>query len=131
MNLDRGLPNNRQSAFSRSSRRSTFLGRSSSQTGPIVPNPNNSPEFNQELKEEYENLKTMNRTFENVLDNLNKTKDQLGVFNHTIDVTNGLLDIWMDVLKNAEDTKSVLKNPNWQGTSAMVLFKLLISLSLY
>ncbi|KAI7874263.1 uncharacterized protein EV154DRAFT_527329 [Mucor mucedo] len=121
MNPERALPNHRQSTFSRSSRRSTFLGRGVNQNGPIVPNPNNSAEYNQELKEEYENLKMMNRTFENVLDNLSKTKDQLAVFNHTVDVTNGLLDIWMDVLKNAEEIKSVLKNPSWHGSTTSVL----------
>lgn len=115
-------PNSRQSTFTRPNRRSTFLSRSSTQNGPIVPNPNNTPEYNEELKSEFEKLKFMNQACENALENINKTKDQLAIFNDTIDRTNGLLDLWMDILKNAEDTKSVLKNPNWTGSLTMVLF---------
>lgn len=116
----------RQSALMKSSRRSTFLARPLDQNEPIVENPSNTPERNQELKEEYEKAKALNRTLGTVVNTLDKTKEQISSFNDTLDRTNGLLDIWMGILENTEKTKSLMENPNWHGTSALVHFLFLL-----
>ncbi|GAA5796863.1 hypothetical protein HPULCUR_002241 [Helicostylum pulchrum] len=116
MDIDQDLSANpRQSVLLKSSRRSTFLARPTDQSEPIYENPNNTPERNQELQQEYKNLQALNRTLGNISDNLEKTKYQLGHFNDTIDGTNGLLDIWLNILGKTEETKALIENPDWHG----------------
>lgn len=111
---------NRQSILLKTSRRSTFLARHLNQSEAVYENPNNTPERNQELQQEYSNLQALNRTLGNISDNLEKTKNQLSRFNHTINGTNGLLDMWLNILEKTEETKALIENPDWHGSSPLV-----------
>ncbi|KAI8081213.1 DASH complex subunit Duo1-domain-containing protein [Thamnidium elegans] len=112
--------NHRQSILLKTSRRSTFLARPLDQSEPVYENPNNTPERNHELQQEYNNLQALNRTLGNISDNLEKTKFQLSHFNDTINGTNGLLDMWLKILEKTEETKALIENPDWHGSSPSV-----------
>ncbi|GAA5806717.1 hypothetical protein MFLAVUS_000065 [Mucor flavus] len=118
MDTDQDLSaNHRQSILLKTSRRSTFLARPLDQSEPVYENPNNTPERNNELQQEYNNLQALNRTLGNISDNLEKTKHQLSHFNDTINGTNGLLDMWLKILGKTEETKALIENPDWHGSA--------------
>ncbi|KAI9344778.1 DASH complex subunit Duo1-domain-containing protein [Pilaira anomala] len=107
--------NHHQSSVFKPPRRSTFLARPLDQSEPVYENPNNTPERNLELLSQYENLQALNRTLGAISDNLETTKLELNRFNYTINRTNGLLDLWLQILENTEKTKSLIENPEWHG----------------
>lgn len=112
--------NPHQSPVLKPPRRSTFLARPLDQSEPVYENPNNTPERNLELLNQYENLQALNRTLGAISDNLETTKLELNSFNSTIDRTNGLLDLWLQILENTEKTKSLIENPEWHGAPTKV-----------
>lgn len=111
---------NRPSILLRPPRRSTFLVRPLDQNVPIQEDPNNTPERNKDLFQEYKNLQVINSTLGKLSNNLEATKNQFNIFNDTIDRTNGLLDKWLDILGKTEEIKSLVENPDWHGSSSMV-----------
>jgi hypothetical protein len=109
-------PNNRQSTLlNKSNRRSTLLVRPQNQSETPTGNPTNSTQTNDQLKREYEMLKKMNRGLETVLENFENASEKIQQFTETVNETDKLLDIWLAVLKRAEETKSVLEDKHWHA----------------
>lgn len=114
-------PIQRQSVLLKSNRRSTFLVRPFDQKEPPVDNPNNSFTRNRELRQEYENVLSINRALETVVDNLEKTNLQVQKFSETVDQTDGLLDIWLSILEKAEESKELIEDSQFQESTQVNL----------
>lgn len=115
-------PSNRQSILLKTnSRRSTLLVRSQDQNEPPTGNPINSAQINDQMKHEYETLKTLNQGLETVLDNFKNASEKIQQFTETVNETDKLLDIWLAVLQRAEETKSVLEDRHWDAVVSVVI----------
>ncbi|KAI9486523.1 MAG: DASH complex subunit Duo1-domain-containing protein [Benjaminiella poitrasii] len=99
--------------LTKSSRRSTILTRPQNQTEPPTENPNKSSEINDQLKKEYEAVKSINQVLESVLENFEETHDKFYQFSETVNQTDRLLDLWLSILKRTEDTKSIIEDITW------------------
>jgi transcriptional regulator of nitric oxide reductase len=110
-------PTNRQNILlKKNSRRSTLLVRPQNQTEPPTENPVNSVQTNDQLKQEYGKLQSLNRVLETVLENFEDASEKIQQFTDTVNKTDKLLDLWLAVLERAEETKSVLEDKHWHVT---------------
>ncbi|KAI8977616.1 hypothetical protein BDF20DRAFT_820450 [Mycotypha africana] len=100
------------SLLKKTKRRSTILSRSANQSEPIVENPNNSPQINEQLKNEYETVRAMNRVLEISLKHFEEASERIHQFSETINRTDHLLDLWLSVLEKTEEIRSYVENSN-------------------
>ncbi|KAI7901723.1 uncharacterized protein BX663DRAFT_513820 [Cokeromyces recurvatus] len=106
--------------LNKSNRRSTILTRPQNQTEPPTGNPNKSSQVNDQLKQEYETVQSINKVLETVLENFEETQDKLQRFSKTVDQTDNLLNLWLSILKRTEDTKSVIEDTAWLNTEKRI-----------
>ncbi|KAI8372184.1 hypothetical protein BD560DRAFT_434472 [Blakeslea trispora] len=103
-------PSHRQSTALRiAGRRSTFLVAPEDLSKPPIENPNNTSEYNEQLRQEYESLKALNSTLETVIEHTNGTSLTMKDFGESIKQASQLLDKWISVQKRAQDTYQVLE----------------------
>ncbi|CAG8596361.1 11040_t:CDS:2 [Ambispora gerdemannii] len=67
------------------------------------------------LTEEYSDLVEMNKTFGKVNENLQEARNKLRQFTKTIEQTDKLLDLWINILSQSTHTQQLLANPLWEG----------------
>ncbi|KAG0166612.1 hypothetical protein DFQ28_003025 [Apophysomyces sp. BC1034] len=105
--------NTSRSSLLLSNRRTTMLF--GDRTQPPAENPNNSPELNAQRKCELETVQNLNRAIETSIQHAEETTDKIKQLAQTVDQTDKLLDLWTKILSQAEHTKRLLEDPNWQG----------------
>ncbi|KAK4510263.1 uncharacterized protein ATC70_004693 [Mucor velutinosus] len=100
-----------------SSRRSTILAIPTNQEEPPTEDPNLTQEENQQLKAEYEAVKSMNRAMESILEDFGEASNKIHQFTDTVNSTNTLLDVWMNILEKTQDIMSVHEDKTWKPNS--------------
>ncbi|CAG8748115.1 26137_t:CDS:2 [Racocetra persica] len=73
------------------------------------------------LRKEYRTLLKLNEMFEKVNNNMDQANLNLQQFSNTVEQTDQLLDIWINILSQNIHTQQLLSDPSWQGSSARVL----------
>ncbi|KAG1444998.1 hypothetical protein G6F56_010072 [Rhizopus delemar] len=107
------VKSNRQSVLSRTSRRSTFY--KPDNQGDLIENPENTSEYNAQLKKQYKKLQEFNQEIEITLTNFQQTlNEQKKIIKHVND-TEGLIDIWSAILEKTEKYKDLLEDPEWEA----------------
>lgn len=94
-------------------RRSTLLFRPQNQTEPPSENPNNSGDVNKQLKHEYQSIQSLNKALGSVIQDFDQASEELQHFSETLNRTDQLLSLWLNILERAEDTKSVFEDEHW------------------
>ncbi|EPB86236.1 hypothetical protein HMPREF1544_06964 [Mucor circinelloides 1006PhL] len=111
-------PNNRHNRLlGISSRRSTILAIPMNQEEPPTEDPNLTQEENQQLRAEYKAVKSINRALESVLEDFQEASNKIHQFTETVNSTNTLLDVWMNILEKTQDIMSVLEDESWKQNS--------------
>ncbi|KAG9302525.1 hypothetical protein G9A89_007229 [Geosiphon pyriformis] len=72
-------------------------------------------EQNDALQQEYNDLIEINRIFSKVNENLDQTRNKLRRFTSTVEQTDKLLDLWINILSQSVHTQHVLSDPSWEG----------------
>ncbi|KAI8092296.1 uncharacterized protein B0P05DRAFT_583558 [Gilbertella persicaria] len=104
-------PSHRQNiSLRKSSRRSTFLVAPEDLSEPPTENPNNSDLYNEQLKQEYETLRSLNDTLQTVIQGVNDTYTKIQDFGESVKQASHLLDVWINIQKRAQDTHHVLED---------------------
>ncbi|PLW06117.1 hypothetical protein PCASD_23272, partial [Puccinia coronata f. sp. avenae] len=75
-------------------------------------------ERNQELENERDWLRDINRLLKKSADEMDTIKDNLANVQSATETSHELLDLYSKILTQTEHTKDLLSNPNWQGFSA-------------
>ncbi|RIB13074.1 DASH complex subunit Duo1-domain-containing protein [Gigaspora rosea] len=70
------------------------------------------------LRKEYRTLTKINEMFEKVNDNMDQAALNLQQFSNTVEQTDQLLDIWINILSQSIHTQQLFSDPSWQGSSA-------------
>ncbi|OBZ86099.1 hypothetical protein A0J61_05846 [Choanephora cucurbitarum] len=110
-------PSHRQSTALRiAGRRSTFLVAPEDLSKPPIENPNNSSAYNEQLRQEYETLKSLNSTLETVIESTKGTSLKMKDFGDSVKQASHLLDMWISVQKRAQDTYSVMEEMSREST---------------
>ncbi|KAG2205328.1 hypothetical protein INT46_008595 [Mucor plumbeus] len=110
-------PKHRHSILNKSSRRSTFLLQPQKPSEPPIDNPFNSHQVNQQLKSEYESIKSINQALEGVIEDFEEATDKIHLFSENVSQTYKLLNIWAQILEKTQDINSVLEDNNWKLNS--------------
>ncbi|KAF1803064.1 hypothetical protein V8B55DRAFT_1502128 [Mucor lusitanicus] len=112
------VPNNRHNRLlGISSRRSTILAIPTNQEEPPSEDPHLTPEENRKCKAEYEAVKAINRSIESVMENFDQSSDKIHQFTDSVNKTNALLDLWMEILEKTQDVMSVHQDKTWKPNS--------------
>ncbi|KAI8055077.1 DASH complex subunit Duo1-domain-containing protein [Syncephalis plumigaleata] len=69
------------------------------------------------LTKESESIRSMSASIEKITDNFKRTQQNMLQFTETTIRTDRLLDTWIHLLSQAEHTKALLQNEQWQGAS--------------
>lgn len=113
------VPRSTNIMLQKNKRRSTFHVRPADQDEQPVDNPNYTTQENDELKKEYEAVKTINRTLETVIERFDATRAQISEFGQSLDKTDALLDIWLEILQKADEAKEVIENSELHVSQAV------------
>ncbi|KAI8980389.1 hypothetical protein BDB01DRAFT_851684 [Pilobolus umbonatus] len=103
----------RKSLLRKSNRRSTFVFKPHDQDEPPSGNPSNTSEVNEELKKEYETLQLLNKALDSTITNFDETRNKILEFSKTVDDTEKLLDVWLNILEKTEKTKQLIEDPEY------------------
>ncbi|CAG8486322.1 45027_t:CDS:2 [Gigaspora margarita] len=67
------------------------------------------------LRKEYRTLTKINEMFEKVNDNMDQAALNLQQFSNTVEQTDQLLDVWINILSQSIHTQQLFSDPLWQG----------------
>ncbi|CAG8633656.1 17129_t:CDS:2 [Dentiscutata erythropus] len=74
--------------------------------------------YENSLRKEHKTLINLNEMFEKVNNNMNQAALNLQQFSNTVEQTDQLLDIWINILSQSIHTQQLISDPSWQGSSA-------------
>ncbi|KAL1305571.1 hypothetical protein AAFC00_007177 [Neodothiora populina] len=69
------------------------------------------------LREELENVRSVNKVVENVIANLQKARGDMDNVNSTVQSASTLLNTWTRILSQTEHNQRLILNPNWHGAT--------------
>ncbi|CAG8508775.1 10029_t:CDS:2 [Cetraspora pellucida] len=88
----------------------------------IPDNSNYDNSLDSSLRKEYRTLLQLNEMFEKVNNNMDQANLNLQQFSNTVEQTDQLLDIWINILSQSIHTQQLLSDPSWQGSSAVCYY---------
>jgi len=69
------------------------------------------------LQEELRSVRGVNRAIENIIESLNKSRDNMNAVHQSVQSASSLLEKWTRILSQTEHSQRLILDPNWHGAT--------------